>query len=108
MSNPKFHPTVGKTLILIDKEEAERKSGGGIILPFKDNVDPSVVEPKKATVVANCDYKIINGAKYETELKIGDRVYVNAMIGSNGLKVLIEGEVYNLIQETDILGKFEE
>jgi co-chaperonin GroES (HSP10) len=103
-----FIPSIGKTLLLLDKEEEIRKSAGGIIIPHKENLDPSVIEPKKATVVAQCSHRLENGIEIKPEFNIGDRVLINSAIGSNGLRILIDNVVYNLIGEVNILGKFDE
>jgi len=91
-----------KIVILLDNDE-EIKTTTGIIL--FETPDPSVIVPKKATVIDVCEYKLENGVKIEPELKVGDRVYVNGALGSNGLKTMINGTVYNIISEANILGK---
>jgi co-chaperonin GroES (HSP10) len=101
-----FKPTSGKILILIDQEEDVRKSKGGIIIPHNENLDPSVIEPKKASVMAVCSFKNEGGKILTPEMKEGDRVYINNSPGANGLKILLNEVVYNLIGEGNILGKF--
>jgi co-chaperonin GroES (HSP10) len=93
-------------LLKLDVEPIERVSKGGIVIPHKENIDPSVAEVKKCTVVAACDFRIESGVKMDPEFRVGDRVYINAAPGHNGMKIQVDDEVYNIIQEVNILGKF--
>jgi co-chaperonin GroES (HSP10) len=102
-----FVPSYGKLLLRVDPDPEIKKSKGGIILPSQD-LDPAIAEVKKCTVMATAEYKIENGIKIHIDYKIGDRVYINAMPGHNGMRIKVDDEVYNIIQEVNILGKFDD
>ena len=82
--------------IIVKRLEAEDKTKGGIILP-----DTAKEKPKKGTVVAVGDGKVLeNGKRGEMLLKKGDLVIFTSYAGS---EVKMDSEEYLIMSESDIL-----
>jgi chaperonin GroES len=83
--------------VLIEREESEEKTSGGILLP-----DTAKEKPQIGKVVAVGDGRVLrDGKRVPLHLKVGDRVYFTSWAGdefkdSKGGKLL-------LMREEDIL-----
>jgi chaperonin GroES len=89
MANIKIKPLSDR--VLIEPQEAENKTAGGIIIP-----DSAKEKPQKGKVIAvgpgNKDEKM--------ELKAGDMVLYGKYSGS---EISIEGKDYLIMRQSDIL-----
>ncbi len=86
--------------VLVEREEKEEKTAGGIVLP-----DAAKEKPQRGTVLAVGDGKLgKDGRRIPLQVKKGDKVYFTAWAGdeykSNGKEVL-------LMREEDILAVIE-
>jgi chaperonin GroES len=89
MANIKIKPLSDR--VLIEPQEAENKTAGGIIIP-----DSAKEKPQKGKVVA-----VGPGSKDEKmELKVGDMVLYGKYSGS---EISIEGKDYLIMRQSDIL-----
>ena len=84
--------------VLLNREEEETKTAGGIIIP-----DTAKEKPVRGRVVAVGDGAYENGQKIPMSVKIGD-VVLFAKWASSVNEVKIDGTDYVLIKESDILG----
>lgn len=82
--------------VLLKPLEAEEKTKSGIILP-----DSAKEKPQMAEVIAAGPGKIIDGKKQEISVKVGDRVLTKEWGGD---EVKIDGEIYKILEESDVLG----
>ncbi|HXV61291.1 MAG TPA: co-chaperone GroES [Vicinamibacteria bacterium] len=77
-------------------DDAEEKSGGGIIIP-----DTAKEKPQKGKVTAVGNGKILDdGTRVALEVKKGDRVLFGKYAGT---EVKIEGTEYLILREDDVL-----
>jgi chaperonin GroES len=83
--------------ILVQRlEDAEEKSGGGIIIP-----DTAKEKPQRGKVSAVGNGKTLDdGTRVALEVKKGDQVLFGKYAGT---EVKIEGEEYLILREDDIL-----
>ena len=86
--------------ICVLRDDPEKESPGGIILP-----DAAQSQQQIATVKAVCPGKLLNdGTRAGAQVKIGDRV----VIGMYGPEVITIGdEEFMLIREDDVLATIE-
>lgn len=84
--------------VLLNREEEETKTAGGIIIP-----DTAKEKPVRGRVVAVGDGAYENGQKIPMSVKIGD-IVLFAKWASSVNEVKIDGTDYVLIKESDILG----
>ncbi|MFY9708203.1 MAG: co-chaperone GroES [Desulfobacterales bacterium] len=83
--------------ILVQREEEETKTKGGIIIP-----DTAKEKPVEGKVVAVGNGKVgEDGKRTALEVKKGDRILFGKY---SGTEVKIEGEEYLIMREDDVLG----
>ncbi|MCS7063745.1 MAG: co-chaperone GroES [Methylacidiphilales bacterium] len=94
MAKPNIKPIGDRILVKPDAEQEVRKNG--IIIP-----DTAKEKPQEATVIALGSGKLDdNGKRLPFEVKEGDRVLISKY---GGTEVKIDGEIYQLLREDDIL-----
>ena len=82
--------------VVVQADEAEEKSEGGIILP-----DTVQEKPQKGTIVALGAGRISdNGELIKPEVKVGDKVLYGKYSGN---EISIGGTEYLIMRESDIL-----
>ena len=82
--------------VVVQADEAEEKSEGGIILP-----DTVQEKPQKGTIVALGAGRISdNGELIKPEVKVGDKVLYGKYSGN---EISISGVEYLIMRESDIL-----
>ena len=82
--------------VVVQADEAEEKSEGGIILP-----DTAQEKPQKGTIVALGAGKYSdNGELIKPEVKVGDKVLYGKYSGN---EISINGVEYLIMRENDIL-----
>ena len=85
--------------VLIRRLDEDEQAPGGIIIP-----DTAKEKPQKGEVIATGDGKINErGTRQPLDVKPGDRVLFGKYSGS---EVTIDGELYLIMREDDILGIF--
>lgn len=86
--------------MVVEVEEAEEKTEGGIVLP-----DTAKEKPQRGKVLATGNGKLLNnGERLASSLKEGDRVIFGKYAGT---EVKYEGKEYKILRESDILAKVE-
>lgn len=82
--------------VVVQADEAEEKSEGGIILP-----DTVQEKPQKGTIVALGAGRISdNGELIKPEVKVGDKVLYGKYSGN---EISVNGVEYLIMRESDIL-----
>lgn len=82
--------------VVIEREQSEEKTAGGIVLP-----DSAQNKPARGTVVSVGDGKLLeNGKRSTLQVKPGDRVIFSSYAGD---EFKIEGRELLLMREEDIL-----
>lgn len=86
--------------LVVEMEEAEEKTQGGILLP-----DTAKEKPQKGKIIAVGNGKLLNnGRRLALTIIVGDKV----MFGKySGTEVKYGGKEYKILKESDILAKFE-
>ncbi len=85
--------------VLIRRLDEDEQAPGGIIIP-----DTAKEKPQKGEVIATGDGKINErGTRQPLDVKPGDRVLFGKYSGS---EVTIDGELYLIMREDEILGIF--
>ena len=93
MAKLKLNPLADR--VVVKPAEAEEKTKGGIILP-----DTAKEKPVEGTVVAAGPGKIADsGELVKMTVKVGDKVLYGKY---SGTEVVIEGEEYLIMRESDI------
>jgi len=83
--------------ILVQRQEEDEKTKGGIIIP-----DSAKEKPAKGTVIAVGDGKIgEDGKRIALVLKKGDQILFGKY---SGTEVKIDGQEYLIMREDDVLG----
>ena len=83
--------------VVVQREESESKTAGGIVLP-----DSAKEKPQRGVIIAVGDGRILdNGQRSQLQVKAGDRVIFTSYAGT---EVKINGEEYIVMDESDILG----
>ncbi len=86
--------------LVIQREEGETTTSGGIVLP-----DSAKEKPARGTVIAIGTGKLLDdGTRSKSQLKEGDRVLFTSYAGEN---VQIDDVEYLLMREDDILAVVE-
>ena len=86
--------------IVIQREESEEMTAGGIVLP-----DSAKEKPARGTVVAIGSGKLLDdGSRAESQLKAGDLVLFSSYAGET---VEIDDVEYLLMREDDVLAVIE-
>ena len=95
MSEIKLKPLGDR--VVVKPAAAEEKTAGGIILP-----DTVKEKPVEGTVVAAGPGKVADDGKaIKMEVKVGDKVLYGKY---SGTEVIINGEEYLIMRESDIFG----
>jgi chaperonin GroES len=86
--------------VVVQREEAEEKTSGGILLP-----STAQNKPARGTVISVGEGRLLdNGQRHELQIKVGDRVLFTSYAGD---EFKIDGEEYLLMREDDILAVIE-
>ena len=82
--------------IVVQREESEEMTAGGIVLP-----DAAREKPARGTVVATGTGKLLDdGSRSQSQLKAGETVLFSSYAGES---VEIDGNEYLLMREDDVL-----
>jgi chaperonin GroES len=82
--------------IVVEQNEAEQKTAGGIVLP-----DSAQEKPHRGKVLAAGPGKLLDsGKRGRMSVKVGDEVYYGKYAGSD---VEIDGKKYVILKESDVL-----
>ena len=82
--------------VIVQREEEERKSAGGILIP-----DTATEKPVRGKVLAVGNGKILeNGEVRKLDVKVGDRILFGKY---SGTEVKVDGEDVLVMREEDIL-----
>lgn len=82
--------------IVVQREESEQTTAGGIVLP-----DSAKEKPARGTVVAVGDGKLLeDGSRAASQLSEGDRVLFTSYAGES---VEVDDVEYLLMRESDVL-----
>ena len=82
--------------IVVQREESEQTTAGGIVLP-----DSAKEKPARGTVVAVGDGKLLeDGSRAPSQLSEGDRVLFTSYAGES---VEVDDAEYLLMRESDVL-----
>ena len=86
--------------VVVEPQEAEEKTAGGIVLP-----DTAKEKPKQGKVLSLGDGKLLeNGKRAAFQVKEGDRVLFTSYAGN---EVSLDGEEYLIMTEDDVLAVVE-
>jgi len=86
--------------VLIRRQEEERKTAGGIVIP-----DSATEKPIRGEVIAVGNGKVLeNGEKRPLDVKVGDTVLFGKY---SGTEVKVEGEELLVMREEDIMAVIE-
>ena len=85
--------------VVIKKLEAEEKTKSGIVL-----TGTAKERPQEAEVVAVGPGAVVDGARVQMEVKIGDKVLYSKYAGT---EVKVDGEEYTILKQEEILAVVE-
>ena len=86
--------------VVVDRDESESKTAGGIVLP-----DSAKDKPARGTIVAIGTGKLLDdGTRGEMQVKKGDRILFTSYAPET---ITIDDEEYLLMSESDILAVIE-
>ncbi len=86
--------------IVVEQDEAEDKTAGGIVLP-----DTAKEKPHRGKVLAAGPGKLLkNGNRGTMSVKVGDEIYYGKYAGSD---VEVDGKKYVILKESDVLAILE-
>lgn len=86
--------------LVVEIEEAEEKTTGGILLP-----GTAKEKPQRGQVIAVGNGKLLdNGERLALSVKVGDRVLFGKYAGT---EVKFDGKEYKILKENDVLAKIE-
>lgn len=87
--------------VVVQREEAEERTAGGIVLP-----DTAKSRPSRGTVIAVGEGRLLDdGTRHPLQVKPGERVLFSSYAGE---QIKVEDEEYVLMREEDILAVVEE
>ncbi len=86
--------------VLVKPQPAEEKTASGLYIP-----DTAKEKPQRGTVIAVGPGRIEDGKHIEMSVKEGDVVIFGKYAGS---EIVLDGEEYLIMRESDILGILEE
>lgn len=98
MSIPKIRPLSDR--IVVEAQEAETKSAGGILFP--ENIDKD--KPMQGTVLAIGTGKYIDGKLTPLQVKVGDKILFGKYSGTN---VKFTDKEVLVMREEDVMGVLE-
>lgn len=86
--------------IVVQREESEERTSGGILLP-----DSAKDKPTRGTVISVGDGRMLNtGNRTALQVRAGDRVLFTSYAGET---IEIDGEEYLLMGESEVLAVIE-
>jgi chaperonin GroES len=86
--------------VVVQREESEEKTAGGILLP-----DTAKDKPARGTVISVGNGKLLDdGSRGKVQVKVGERVIFSSYAGEN---FKVDDEEYLLMREDDILAVIE-
>jgi len=86
--------------VVVEREESEEKTAGGIVLP-----DTAKDKPARGTVLSVGDGKLLDdGRRSEMQIKVGDRVIFSSYAGET---FKVNDQELLLMREDDILAVLE-
>ena len=86
--------------VIVKREEEERKSPGGIVIP-----DSATEKPSKGRVVATGKGKILeDGSVRPLDVKVGDKILFGKY---GGTEVKVDGEELLVMREEDVMAVIE-
>ena len=86
--------------VVVKPQPAEEKTASGLFIP-----DTAKEKPQRGTVVAVGPGRVENGTKIEMTVKEGDTVLYGKYAGT---EIVLDGEEYLIMRESDILGILED
>jgi chaperonin GroES len=87
--------------VVVQREESESKTAGGIVLP-----DSAKEKPQRGVIIAVGDGRILdNGQRSQLQVKAGDRVIFTSYAGD---QFKVDDEEYLLMREDEILAVIED
>lgn len=98
MPAPKMRPLADR--ILVEPEETETKTKGGIVIP--DSADKE--KPVRGKVIAIGEGKLVDGKKQPLQVKIGDKVLYGKYAGTN---IKLDDKEFLVMREEDVMGVLE-
>ena len=97
-NTPKIRPLSDR--IVVEPQEAETKTKGGIVLP--DNVDKD--KPMQGKVIAIGNGKYIDGKMQPLQVKVGDKILFGKYAGTN---IKLDEKEWLVMREEDVMGVIE-
>ena len=86
--------------VVVEREESEERTAGGIVLP-----DSAKDKPARGTIVSVGDGKLLDdGSRGEMQVKVGDRVIFSSYAGET---FKVNDQELLLMREDDILAVIE-
>jgi chaperonin GroES len=86
--------------VVVQREESEQKTAGGILLP-----DTAKDKPARGTVISVGNGKLLDdGSRGKVQVKVGERVIFSSYAGET---FKVDEEEYLLMREDDILAVIE-
>ena len=86
--------------VVVQREESEEKTAGGILLP-----DTAKDKPARGTVISVGNGKLLDdGSRGKVQVKVGERVIFSSYAGET---FKVDDEEYLLMREDDILAVIE-
>ena len=86
--------------VVVQIEEAEEKTVGGIVLP-----DTAKEKPQRGQVIAvGCGKLLDNGERLKPSLKEGDKILFGKY---SGTEVKYDGKEFKILRENEVLAKLE-
>lgn len=84
--------------VIVKREDEERKSPGGIVIP-----DTAAEKPIRGKIMAVGKGKILeNGSVRPLDLKVGDKILFGKYSGTD---IKIDGEEYLILREDEVLDR---
>lgn len=99
MNTPKIRPLGDK--LVVEPQELETKTKGGIVLP--DTADKD--KPMRGKVLAIGTGKYLDGKVHPLQVKVGDKVLFGKYAGTN---VKLDNTDLLVMREEDVMGVIEE
>ena len=86
--------------VVVQREESEEKTAGGILLP-----DTAKDKPARGTVISVGNGKLLDdGSRGKVQVKVGERIIFSSYAGET---FKVDDEEYLLMREDDILAVIE-
>ena len=86
--------------VVVEREESEDRTAGGIVLP-----DSAKDKPSRGTVISVGDGRLLDdGTRSKSQLKVGDKVLFTSYAPET---IRLDDEEYLLMREEDVLAVIE-